>query len=349
MPGLTRDALEQSIEDESLRQTVQRLERQLKDAKDTKAALVEATRIGAHDAFLMAGPLDPVPPPEHDKRTHSPEVALWDLGDWQGAKLTATYNSEVMRERVMRYCDVAARITDIHRSDHPVRDCTIVFGGDMVEGLFNFPTQPHEVDATIFGQYAQVSRLLIETVRRALAVYEHVNVVAEWGNHGRIGSKRDAVPRGDNVDRMCFEFARTVLDLFEPGDRLTWEDCPEDMQRLEIGNYRALVIHGDEIGRNGFASPQTIVAHVTRWQSGAYPWTFRDCYVHHFHNHSEQALPNGLGSVYFNGSTESSNYYARDTMAASAIPSQRLHFIDPDEGRVASVHKIWLSDDRLEK
>lgn len=36
------------------------------------------------------------------------------------------------------------------------------------------------------------------------------------------------------------------------------------------------------------------------------------------------------------------NRYARDTMASSAIPSQRLHFIDPDAGHVTASYKVWL-------
>ena len=86
----------------------------------------------------------------------------------------------------------------------------------------------------------------------------------------------------------------------------------------------------------------TIVAHVARWQSGAYPWQFRDCYVGHYHTHAEWPLPNGLGSVYQTGSTESGNRYAGVMLAASATPSQRLHFIDPDRGRVTSAYKVWL-------
>lgn len=166
-----------------------------------------------------------------------------------------------------------------------------------------------------------------------------MRVIPEWGNHGRIGSKRAAVPRADNFDRMVYELARQMLDGEK---RLTWQDCPEDIQRVEIGNYRALLIHGDEIGRNGYASPMTIVAHVARWQSGAYPWEFRDCFTGHYHTHAEWPLPNGLGSVYQTGSPESDNRYAGVMLAGQAIPSQRLHFIDPDKGRVTSVHKVWL-------
>ena len=116
-----------------------------------------------------------------------------------------------MRKRVLKFAHKAVRITDIQRADHPVRDLTIMFGGDMVEGLFNFPTQPFEIDATLFEQYVTVSQLLVDVVRYALINYEKVTVVAEWGNHGRIGSKRDNVPRSDNFDRMCYELALQLL------------------------------------------------------------------------------------------------------------------------------------------
>lgn len=330
---------EESDELKYLRKANERLQYQLLQAKERTERLIQVTQEAAFDAMLMAGPLKPTPAPEKDKRKARPEVALWHLTDWQGAKLTTSYNSEVMRERVMRFTDKAIKITDIQRADHPVKSCVIAFGGDMVEGLFNFPTQAFEVDSTIFEQYVNVSRLLVDVVRVALANFDTVDVIAEWGNHGRIGSKRDNIPRSDNFDRMCYELARQLLKD-EP--RLLWRECPDDVQRIEIGEYRALLIHGDEIGRNGFASPATIVQHMNRWRSGAYPWEFRDVYVGHYHTHAEWPLANGLGSVYQTGSTESDNRYARDNLAASATPSQRLHFIDPAKGRVTATYKVWL-------
>jgi hypothetical protein len=38
-------------------------------------------------------------------------VALWHLTDWQGSKRTTTYNSQVMRDRVLRFTDKAHKIT----------------------------------------------------------------------------------------------------------------------------------------------------------------------------------------------------------------------------------------------
>lgn len=322
-----------------LRRALVRTQKQLKESKNRTEELVEATKQAAYDATLAMGPVTDVVSPPVDKRKKNVECALWHLTDWQGSKKTSTYNTDIMRKRVNSFVDKAHRITEIQRADHPVKDVVIMFGGDMVEGLFNYPAQLHEIDSSLFGQYVNVSRLMVDIVRRALTIYENVLVVSEWGNHGRIGSKRADVPRSDNIDRMCYELARQLLSSEK---RLTWQDCPDDVQRVEVGNYRALLIHGDEVGRNGFASPTAIVQHANRWRSGAYPWEFRDVYIGHYHTHACWPMANGLGSVYQTGSTESDNRYARDLLAASAIPSQRLHFIDPNKGRVTAEYKIWL-------
>ena len=337
-----QDRLDDQPEIDELRQALVRTQRQLKQAKAKVEHLAEVTIQAAHDAAL-ARPIGKVPAPPKDARKAAPEVALWNLTDWQGAKLTSSYNSQVMKQRVNKFVDKAIKITEIQRKDHPVKDCYILLGGDMIEGLFNFPTQPYEIDATLFEQFVTVANLLVETVRRALTVYETVTVVGEWGNHGRLGSKRDAVPRHDNADRMTYELARQIL-ISSGETRVTWEDSPEDIQRVEIGNYRALVIHGDEIGRGGFASRSTIINHVNRWRSGSYPWHFRDVYVGHWHTHYQDSLADGAGAVYGTGSTESDNRYASVGLASSAVPSQRLHFVNPVAGRVTAQYQVWLDD-----
>ena len=331
---------EQELELEELRRILRDTQRQLAKHKARNDELAEMALQGAYNAMMALGPIKPVKAPQTGaQRGKQAEVALWHMTDWQGAKQTASYDSQIMRKRVLRFAEKAAKITAVQRADHPVNDCVIMFGGDMIEGLFNFPGQAFEIDATLFEQYVNVSRLLVDLVTQALGIYKNVTVVAEWGNHGRIGSKRDAVPRADNIDRMCYELARQLL----AGEkRLTWQDCPEDIQRIQVGNYRALLIHGDEVGRNGFASPMTIVNHCNRWRSGAYPWEFRDVYIGHYHTHAEWPLANGQGSVYQTGSTESDNRYAGVMLAASATPSQRLHFVDPQAGRVTATYKIWL-------
>jgi hypothetical protein len=216
-----------------------------------------------------------------------------------------------------------------------------MFGGDMAEGLFNFPTQPFEIDATLFKQFVFVGKTVEDVVRYALTIYEEVTVVSEWGNHGRLGSKRDAIPKSDNLDRMIYELAR---QRFEGEGRLTWDDSPEDIQKVEIGAYRALLMHGDEVGRAGFASPSAWQAAGNRWKAGAYDWEFTDIFLGHFHKVSQENLSDGIGAIYWTGSTESGNRYARDSMAASGVPSQRLHFVDPERGRTTAQYIVYVDD-----
>ena len=325
---------------DALRQANANLQAQLINAKNKGKEIVNAVYQAAYDASLLSETVKSTPP-KADKRDKSAEVALWHMTDWQGAKLTTSYNSEVMKERVKRFVQKALSITEIQRSDHPVKDCTIMFGGDLVEGLWNFPTQAFEVDATLFKQFVTVAKLIEEVVLGALNNYEHVTVVAEWGNHGRLGSKRDAIPKADNLDRMTYELARQRLE-HEP--RLTWGDCEEDIQRVEIGNYRALLMHGDEVGRAGFASPAAWQAAGNRWKAGAYDWDFSDIYLGHYHKVASENMSDGISAIYWTGSTESGNRYARDSMAASGVPSQRLHFVDPAKGRITAQYVIWLDD-----
>ena len=327
---------------DELRRQLSETQMRLRKARSEKTALVEATMEGAREAVLALGPVAKIPAPKKDARKGKPEVALWHLTDWQGSKVTTSYNSDVMRKRILRYCEKAESLTAIQRADHPVDECVILFGGDMVEGLFNYPSQPFEIDASLFAQFAGSARLVADVVRRALANYQKVMVIQEWGNHGRVGDKRSAVPRSDNIDRMVYELAREMVGTNgELPERLEWKDSEEDIHWFAIGKYRALLIHGDEIGRNGAASINTLVKYVTQLKAGAYDKPFLDVYAGHLHSHRDIELPDG-GSYFQTGSPESDNRYARDSMAATSRPTQRLHFIEPAAGRVTAQYKVEL-------
>jgi len=336
--------VEDSDEVFALRESLREANSRLKRAKITSEAVADAAFRGAVSA-VQAQKRPTVKPYKPIKAGNGDEEhALLMTSDWQGSKVTTTYNSDVTIERVHRFIDKSLSITEIQRHDHPVKDCTLMIGGDTIEGLFNFPTQPYEIDATLFDQFVNMATLLDSAVRKLAGEFRTVNVVAEWGNHGRLGSKRDAVPRSDNADRMTYRLAQ---EMTKDIPNVNWSIVADDVQRVEIGNYRALLLHGDEVGRNGYASPSTIVNHVTRWKSGSFrvegqPWAFRDAYIGHYHTHQEYPLPDGEGAVYFTGSTESDNRYARDSMAASAVPTQRLHFVNPIKGLVTAQYKVWV-------
>ena len=326
-----------------LRAALIRTQRALGKAKAKEEAVVEAVYSGAHDARIALGrPAVAVKAPAKDRRMKAEHVAHWCLGDWQGTKVTTSYNTAIMRQRLKLYVEKANGFTEEHRKARPIRRCLVTFGGDQLEGLWNYATQPWEVEYEPIEQVVIVADLMVEVVRAALTTHEHVDVVAEWGNHGRIGSKRDATPKSTNLDRMAYILASRELSADLAAGRLTFSITDEDIQRIEIGNYRALLIHGDEIGRTGYASTNTILAHVNKWKAGSYAWAFRDVYGHHYHTHGEWPLPDGAGTYFQTGSTESDNRYALVGMASSSQPSQRLGFIDPEKGVVVVPMKIWL-------
>jgi hypothetical protein len=328
-----------------LQKIISTLQRQLAQAKQKTDAYVDATYRGAFDAMYALGPIPPVPEPPAHLAIGKPEWALAVGTDWQGSKKTTTYNTAVMKRRVMQFGEKVVRLAEIQAKDHPIEGLVLALGGDLIEGLFNYSAQLWQIDASLHEQWETVALLLVDLVRYFLAHFQKVVVVSEWGNHGRIGSKRAEVPKSDNVDRMCYTFARRIL---ENESRLTWEDSPEDIQRIHIPSptgkgpgYRALLMHGDELGRNGFASPTAWRAAANRWRAGAYKWKFQDLYLGHYHTDMEMPIQ-GRGKIYWTGSTESDNRYARDSMAEGGDPSQRLHFIDSEKSRVTAKYQIWL-------
>jgi predicted phosphodiesterase len=156
-----------------------------------------------------------------------------------------------------------------------------------------------------------------------------VHVVCEYGNHGRLGRKGD-MPAADNVDRMAYAIAAGGCAHLK---NVTWQQSADWYQVAKIGNYKLLVVHGDEMpGFNG------ILRKVNTWSTFI---DFNDCIMGHFHTPSNFTMANG-GRIWVTGSPESDNQYAKSFIAAVGKPSQRVMFVDPDKGRVTCEYVCWL-------
>jgi len=304
--------------------------------KKGREELVEAVYSASKDAALLMGP-GVVIAPQKDTRRKSEEVALVHTTDWQLGKLTAGYSIETCQERIRTLASKVLTLTDIQRADHPVKRCHVFLGGDMVEGLGIFPGQAYEVQAHLFGQLFATASLIDELIRTLAANFEHVHVTAEYGNHGRLGRKGE-MPSGDNVDRMAYEIAKDRASNLK---NVTWQMSANWYQIVEIGRYRALLVHGDEIKSFGGNTPAFgILRKCNAWATGVVP-PFQDVYMGHFHTPMSLTLANG-GRVFVTGSPESENVYAAEFVAAKGKPSQRLHFIDPVKARTTAEYTVWL-------
>jgi hypothetical protein len=338
--AVAEDTEEESLQEqiESLKADNRRLFKAYSKAKARGDEYIDAVYRAATDAATYVGE-STITPPIADLRQRPEEVALWHLTDWQGGKRTETYDRMIMHQRIENYVAKAAAITDIQRADHPVKKGVLLFTGDMVEGVSIFPGQVWELDGTLYEQMFDVADLMIWTIKQALHIYETVEVVAEYGNHGRLGRKGDGIKASDNVDRMVYNIVRQRLA--HEGRLTKFQTSGDWYQHFTIGNYSAMAIHGDEIKSFGGNIPAYgILRKANQWASGVLP-AFRDLYIGHYHQSMQLQLANG-GSVFMTGSPESDNIYAHEFVAATGDPSQRLHFINPEKGRVTSEYRIWL-------
>ena len=317
-----------------MEQLVLRLQRQLASAKQKSANLVDAVYAAARDAAIAVGVPAAVPAPAKDRRKKQPEVALLHLTDWQLGKRTSSYNSDVAVERVAKTVQKTIRLAEIQRADHPVRTCVVMVGGDLLENVGIFPGQAYEVDSTAFAQMFRCAQVLSGALLTLLEHFDAVEVHEVWGNHGRIGRKGEG-PRGDNLDRMIGAIVRGQLAKQK---RLMWHDTTSWHAIIKIGNYAALLVHGDQISGGPFA----IARKANAWATGVTA-PFQDMYLGHFHQCMTLTLANG-GRVFMTPSTESGSEYAREVVGALGRPGQRLHFVDPDRGRVTAEYLIWLAD-----
>jgi len=320
------------------------LARQLYDVKHRRADYLSTVWEAVQDA-LAGVALQPVPRPRrHSGRLDDrpEEVAVALLSDLQTGKITPDYNTEVCRERVMRYAEKIVRITNVQRADHPVRHCVVPMLGDMVEGVDIFPGQQWLIDSTLYRQvFESTPSILVDFLRYLLANFESVSVEAVQGNHGRIGRKGMFGPE-DNSDRMVY---RVVKLMMQDEPRLTFNMADPVGERawyktMTIGNYTAMLIHGDQI-RGSMGYPfYGLGKKVHAWASGGVPETFNDLMLGHWHQLA--MIPMNKRTCWQNGSTESTNTYASEMLAAQSDPGQWLLFVEPEAGVVTGSYAVRL-------
>lgn len=334
-----------SLSDRLAAMTRQRdnLARQLAETKHRNQDYLDTVWRAVEEALSTIS-VAPVAVPEtfHDG-TPGDEYAVALLSDIQLGKRTPDYDSGVGRERVMRY---ARKIVALSADRGPTaRHLVVPMLGDMIEGVDIFPGQQWLIDSTLYAQlFNTTPALLADFCRYLLGHFETVTVYAVDGNHGRIGRKGQFGPM-DNADRMLYRILallmrdepRFELKMTDPEGERNW------YQVMTLGSYSALLIHGDQIrGHSGFPW-YGLGKKVNGWGSGGIPERFRDVFMGHWHQLGR--IPLNHRSVWCNGSTESTNTYAAESLAAQSEPSQWLLFVDPIAGRVTASYGVELKED----
>ena len=326
------DDIRKEDEIAELRAALKKAQQTAYKAKRANEIITEAVFSAARDAAIASGPAKTSEVKrEKDSRKTKAEVALIHATDWQNGKRSISYGIGKCSDRIEQLTSKVIELTTIQRAHHPVRECVVMFGGDMVEGITIFPGQAWEIEAHLFEQLFETVRIEETMIRTLAAFFDKVHVVCEYGNHGRLGRKGE-MPANDNIDAISYRIAQ---DRTKDLKNVTWQMSPDWYQMVAIGNDKALLVHGDEC-----KGTSSILRKANAWATGVIE-EFQDVYMGHFHTPTTMTMANA-GRVFITGSPESHNEYAREVVAAVGKPSQRLHFVDPVKGRVTAEYVVWL-------
>jgi len=338
------DELTSAISDsrnQFLRSENKKLAKRVQTLKNIQDEVVKAAYAAAYDAF-SGFELPKIKSPSIKKvKDRLSETAVAVFSDWQMGKVTSSYNTDVLEQRIEKYTEKLIEITEIQRMDHSVEDLHVWLLGDIVEGEEIFTGQSHLIDS---GLYRQVGingpRILSKFLTIALENFKHVHVIGVIGNHGAVGGKnRKQYDPETNMDRLLYKIIQLI---FSDEDRITFHIPDGKGERNwyaldTIGNYGALLIHGDQL-----PAPTSYYGYykkVMGWKDGAVPEHFDDVFMGHYHQQFKMTI--GSTMLRISGSTESSNTYAQEYFSSLSRPCQHLMYIHPENG-VTSEYSIWL-------
>jgi hypothetical protein len=324
-----------------IRSENRRLARLAEKNKHVKDEAVLAVYEAAFDAFSQFQFTPTKPKNIVSGKNGLGETAVAVLADWQLGKVTPTYNSDVLAERIEAYADKMIEITNIQRTHHPVDNLHVWLLGDIVEGEEIFPGQSHLIDS---GLYRQVGingpEILGNFLRTALENFKHVHVTGVIGNHGAVGGRaRKQHDPETNMDRLLYKIVELI---FKDEPRITF-NIPDGKGERNfyavdtIGNYSSLLIHGDQM-----PAPSASYGYykkVMGWKDGAIPEHFEDVFMGHYHQQVKMTIGSGLLRI--SGSPESHNTYAQEYFSSMSRPCQHLMFVHPENG-ITSEYSIWL-------
>lgn len=328
-----REAQSQTITD--LRSHIGRLERRNSSLRSNEFLIKEAVT-----SALEALPRTfKIPPAPRNKGTKKEEVAILHLSDIQLGKITRSYNTAVADERVQLAMAKTVRITDMRRNNATIRELHIYLGGDMVEGEDIFPHQAHLIDSPLFDQACiNGPAIFTRAILTALANFDLVKVYCVYGNHGRNGPKHTRSHPKTNWDRVFYHTLRTNLLGTETNprkdvSRLEFHESDEFWLVDRVFAWGNLIVHGHQItgGFGGFPWYGTAKKAWGWIDSIEEPWD--NLYFGHFHTPAFATL--GGRVFYANGTTESDNEFAKESLAACGVPAQRLQFMNQEHGVIS--------------
>jgi hypothetical protein len=232
------------------------------------------------------------------------EAAIAIMSDWHLGLENPFYGEEIAVKALNRFVEKTVRLTELHRTQCPVRKIYFCPLGDEIQGSSgNFPAQRWTVHTTAVDQADALTGHLISTIERLLVEYDEVEIVAMPGNHGALYSKKVSVePDHSNIEHVAH---RTLRWVFRNHPRVKFHLTDEWYQVVDIMGVRFLMQHGHMLG-GGAGNFDGMVA-TFRKLADVLP-EYDAAVVGHFHRLARLPLPTsfgktGLRTLYMNGTS----------------------------------------------
>lgn len=308
---------------EILQKQVETLQKKL-EAQESLHHLISRTikDIFAEDKQELIIPPEPVARP---KKKHY-QIPVLHISDVQWGKTTESYNPIVAQQRLLRLVDLVEAIVESQRTHAIIDRLHLYLGGDIVEGHDIFPGQGQQIQYGAYRQAKYVSDALASMILGFLRFVKKIKISCVPGNHGRIG-KDDP---DSNWDTQVYDLVKLKLSSI-PSTRLEFPDPGPWYQIDNVLGWGNLIVHGHQIQGNGFPLNGAIRKAMGWIDSIPESWDY--LFFGHFHTWGACVANNRI--LLPNGSPESGNTYAQETMAAVGSPVQRLCFFDKKHGMIA--------------
>lgn len=282
--------------------------------------------------------LPPVKPYKYTHKAKTKEienVTMW--GDWHiskhvdGKEINGfnEYDVDIFKSRLRRMVESIHSITDLHRTQSPIKKLNILSLGDMLDG-----DDIYKGHKTRLTNHA-IEQIFIGVNETAHAIsnlaknYEEIKFVGVCGNHGRIGNK------GENKFLMNFEYLYyKMLERELSAHKNISFVIPESYFHIhEIQGYKFFLTHGDDIPSWNSIPWYGIVRAVSAWISMLDTQGKRFDYVGIGHFHSSHSSEFQAGKeIFMNGCLCGSDFYSIKRLRKTSTPTQWMFGVHPEHG-----------------
>jgi hypothetical protein len=267
----------------------------------------------------------------------TPEIFTVLIGDVHIGKLvdpaavgeTFGYDVPIFEQRWARLTDRILRLFSLHSATAPFSAFRIHFLGDGVDGVDMRRGHGNRVDLhSASSQAWLLARKFEDLIRRLDSLRIPIEVIWDFGNHGRVGEFGVNLP-ADNWDFVAGTYLQLMVRDLE---NVKVSVKTQKYHITELGPLRVMSQHGDGIrGGDGFSGlPINGMARALAKDVGLHQQLFDLYLMAHFH--TLQDIRTQAGRIVMNGSWDGGDDYSINQLKAASEPVQLAFGVHPVKG-----------------